>query len=154
MWCFARFDLHTSCFDICHDVYLTSFQCVCDILKINFYDAVCLFSICLLSSFARLSDICKASFHRLFTEYRTSLETSSPLATSVHQDYTLTYAAFCFGYFEVFLLLAYLSLRASNFVLVSHYQYIFLSTSVLCLGYQSLAQSVFIRHILSIFYAL
>ena len=68
------------------------------------------------------SDIYRASFHRFFIEYRTSLETSSPPATSVHQDDTLTYAFFCFGDFELFfLLLAYVSLGASNFVLVSYF---------------------------------
>ena len=40
------------------------------------------------------SDIYRASFHRFFIEHRTSLETSSPPATSVHQDDTLTYAVF------------------------------------------------------------
>ena len=67
----------------------------------------------------------RASFYRLFTEHRTSLETSSPPATSVHQDDTLTYAVFVLEtlnyYYFFFLLLAYVSLGASNFVLVSHF---------------------------------
>ena len=62
-----------------------------------------------------------ASFHRLFAEYRTILETSSPPATSVHQDDTATYAVFVLDTLNYFLLLAYVSLQASNFVLVSHF---------------------------------
>ena len=81
------------------------------------------------------------------------METSSPPATSVHQDDTLIYAVFCFGYFEQFLLLAYVRLGVSNFVLGSHFWHIFLSTSVLCLGFRFLAQSV-LWYILSSFYAL
>ena len=51
---------------------------------------------------------------------------------------------FCFGDFELFaMLLAYISLGASNFVLVSHFLNIFLSASYLCLGCQFLAHSVF-----------
>ena len=63
------------------------------------------------------------SFYRLFTEHRTNLETSSPPATSVHQDYTLTYSAFVVENLDyLFLLLvAYGSLGASNFVLVSYF---------------------------------
>ena len=64
----------------------------------------------------------RVSFYRLFTEHRTSLETSSPPATSVHQDDTLTYVVFVLetlNYF--FVLLAYVSLGASNFVLVCYF---------------------------------
>ena len=63
-----------------------------------------------------------ASFYRLFTEHRTSLEKSSSPATSVHQDDALTYAVFVLVPLELFfLLLAYVSLGASNFVLVSYF---------------------------------
>ena len=67
--------------------------------KINFYYALCSFAICLLSSFWYIYIyiyiyIYRASFYRLFTEHRTTLETSSPPATSVHQDDTLIYAFF------------------------------------------------------------
>ena len=75
-------------------------------------------------------------------------------ATSVYQDDTLTYTVFCFGYFQLFLLLAYVSPGATNFVLVSHFYHNFLSTSVLCLGCQFLAHSVFMPYILFIFHAL
>ena len=39
-------------------------------------------------------DIYRASFYKLFTEHRTSLEVSSPPATSAGQDDSLTYAVF------------------------------------------------------------
>ena len=72
----------------------------------------------LLSSFVY---IYWGSFYRLFTEHRTSLDTSSPPATSVHQDDTVTYAVFVLETLSYFLLLAYISLGASSFVLVSHF---------------------------------
>ena len=62
-----------------------------------------------------------SAFTDFLIEYRTSLETSSPQATPIHQDDTLIYTIFYFGYFEIFLLMAYVSLGASNFVLVRHF---------------------------------
>ena len=88
-------------------------------------------------------DIYGASFYRFFTEHRTSLETSSPPATSVHQGNTLTYAVFVLETLNCLLLLAYVSLGASTFVLVSNFKYISLSASYLCLGCKLLAHSVF-----------
>ena len=91
--------------------------------KINFYFALWSFSICLLSSF--LIYIYRGSIYRLFAKHRTSLDTTSPPATSVHQDDTLTYAVFVLETLSYFLLLAYVSLGASNFVLVSYFKNIF-----------------------------
>ena len=94
-------------------VYMTLFQ----IAKLIFLMPFGPFQF-LLSSFFY---IYWGSFCRLFTEHRTSLDTSSPPATSVHQDDTLTYAVFVLETLSYFLLLAYVSLGASNFVLVSHF---------------------------------
>ena len=94
-------------------VYMTLFQ----IAKLIFLMPFGPFQF-LLSSFVY---IYWGSFYRLFTEHRTSLDTSSPPATSVHQDDTLTYAVFVLETLSYFLLLAYVSLGASNFVLVSHF---------------------------------
>ena len=76
----------------------------------------------LLFACSLVSDLYIGPVFRLFTEHRTSLETSSPPATSVHQDDTLTYAVFVLETLNFFfLLLAYVSLGASNFVLVSYF---------------------------------
>ena len=62
-----------------------------------------------------------ASFYRLFTKHSASLQTSSPPATSIHQDETLSHAVFVLETLNYFLPPAYFSLGASNFVLVSHF---------------------------------
>ena len=118
MWCFARFDLFTWCFDICHDVYLTPFKCVCDIFQIGKLIFIMPFAPFRFSCFLIFWYIYRASFYRLFTEHRTTLETSSPPATSFHQDEPLTHAVFVLETLNYFLLLAYVSLGASNFVIV------------------------------------
>ena len=60
-----------------------------------------------------------------FTDFlqniETSLEASSPPATSVRQDDTLTYVVFVLDTLNYFLLLSYVSQGASNFLLVSHF---------------------------------
>ena len=73
--------------------------------EINFYYAFCSFDICLLSSFWYIyiyMYIYRATFYRLFTEHRTSQDTSRSPATSVHQDDTLTYAVFVLGTLNYF----------------------------------------------------
>ena len=55
------------------------------------------------------------------TSVLTNLETSSPPATSFQQDDTLTYAVFVLDTLNYFLLLAYVSQGASNFLLVSRF---------------------------------
>ena len=94
------------------------------------------------------------AFADFLQNIETILEKISPPATLVPQDVTLTYVVLVLDTLNYFLLLTYVSLRVSNFVLVSHFWHIFLSTSDICLGCQFLAHSVFIPHILSIFYDL
>ena len=88
--------------------------------KIVFYYALCSFPICLFSSLYIYTHI-RPPFTDLLRNIETSLETSSPPATSVPQDDTLTYGVFVLDTLNYFLLLAYVSLGASNFVLVSHF---------------------------------
>ena len=94
-----------------------------------------------------VSDIYRDSFCRLFTEHRTSLETSSLPATSVHQDDTLTYAVFVLetlNYYYFFFFATGLCQPGSQQLCISKLflKYIF-STLYLCLGYQFRAHSVF-----------
>ena len=98
--------------------------------KINFYYTLFsfLFSCSLIFWY-----ICRASFYRFLTEHRTSLGTSSPPATSVSLDNTLTYADFVLATLNNLFLLTYISLGANNFLFLSY----------LCLGCQFLAHSVF-----------
>ena len=84
--------------------------------KVNFFFALCLFSISLVSSFFIYIE---PAFAEFLQNIETSLEASSLPATSVHQDDTLTYVVFVLDTLNYFLLLAYISLRASNFVLVT-----------------------------------
>ena len=81
--------------------------------KINFYYTLFsfLFSCSLIFWY-----ICRASFYRFLTEHRTSLGTSSPPATSVSLDNTLTYADFVLATLNNLFLLTYISLGANNFL--------------------------------------
>ena len=73
----------------------------------------------------KIFSIKEPDFTDIFTE-KTGQEKSNPSATS-HSDIF----SFCFGYFEHFLLLAYVSLGASNFVLEEHFYNFFVCVSYL-----------------------
>ena len=116
-------------------------------MKINVYGALCSFSICFLPSFCYV----RVSFHRLLTEYRTNLERVVLQPLQFIRMTLLYMHFFCFGYYEQFLLQAYVGLGASYFVLVICFKHIFLSTWVLCLGCQLLGYSVFLYHTFCLF---
>ena len=91
-----------------------------------------------------VSDIYRASFYRLFTKHRTSLETSSPPATSVHQDDTLIYAVFVLETLNFFFATGLWCQPGSQQLCISKLSLInILSTLYLCLDYHFRAHSVF-----------
>ena len=98
-----------------------------------------------------VSDIYRDSFCRLFTEHRTSLETSSLPATSVHQDDTLTYAVFVLETLIFFS--TGLCQPGSQQLCISKLFLIYiLSTLYLCIGYHFRAHSVFLYHVFGLFF--
>ena len=111
-----------------------------------------LFACSLISDIFICIYIYRASFYRLFTEHRTSLETSSPPTTSVHQDDTLTYAVFVLETLNYFFATGLCQPGSQQLCISKLFLIYILSTLYLCLGYHFRTHSVFLYHVFGLFF--